>query len=251
VSATGSRTSTGAVGRRAWRGVVVLVTALAALGSVAGAAGAVPAAEADKPPAKILADAKKATNNAKAVRIKGTVHSDGRDVHLDVISGHGRGGGTIGVDGATFHVVVDPPAIYLKAGASTWKQLTGSDAAVQLLANRWLKTTTSNADYSSFAKLVDVKQLTDSIGTTATITKRRTTRYHDTSAIPLVNTSSHGVLYVAAKGTPYILGIRDEQGNSELRFVDYGSATAPKVPKHPVDLSELEPTSTTQGPQSS
>lgn len=228
---------------------VALVAVCAALASATAAAGAVRAGEADKKPATIFADAKKATDNAKTVRLKGTVHTGGQDVRLDIVSGRQRGGGTIGVDGATFHVVVDPPDLYLKASASTWKQFTGSDAAVALLADRWLKTTTSDANYASIAKLVDVRQLTDSLDTGGTITKRRTTKYHGTSAIPLVKSSGNGVLYVAANGKPYILGLRGDQGSGELRFLDYGSATPPKVPKHAVDLSKLEPTSTTGSTQ--
>lgn len=236
--------------RRALRGVVALMAVCAALASASATAGAVPAAEADKKPATIFADAKKATDNAKTVRLEGTVHSGGQDLALDIVSGRQRGGGTIRIDGATFHVVLDPPDLYLKAGASTWKQFTGSAAAAQLVADRWFKTTTSNADFASIGNLADVRQLTDSLDNGGTITKRRTTKYHGTSAIPLVNSSGNGVLYVAAKGKPYIVGIRRDQGSGEVRFLDYGSASVPKVPKHAVDLSKLAPTSTTQSPQS-
>lgn len=232
------------------RVVVVLFAACAALAAVAVPAAAASGNEAAKDASDILADARAATAGARTVRIAGEIHTDGRDITLDIVSGHGTGGGTIAVDGATFDIVVRPPDVYMKGGARTWRKLTGSKVAAQLFADRWLKTASTNPDFESFAKLVDVEKLTAALEGSGPIDKGRTTTYKGVAAIPLVDGDGSGVLYVAARGKPYIVGIVDKKGRGALRFTDYGTAKVPKVPKRSVDLSQLTPTTTSAPAQS-
>jgi hypothetical protein len=195
--------------------------------------------EAAKDAAAILADAKVATGGAQTLRISGTVKEDGKTMSLDLVSGHGSGGGTIRRDGSTIRIVVHPPNVYLKADAASWTKLAGTPAAGQLLAGKWLQTTTDDSDFGSFAKLLDASALADGITSTGAVTKGKTTTYRGKKAIPLVDGDENGTLYVAATGAPYILGVvgsGSKQG-SEIRFTQYDTAKIPAEPSNSISVS--------------
>jgi hypothetical protein len=198
--------------------------------------------EATKSPTTILADAKAATGATTTVRISGTVTSSGKQTSLNIVSAQGSGGGTITTGGATFNIVVVPPNVYLKAEKASWTKLAGSAATGQLLANKWLQTTTADQDFGSFAKLLDAGKLTQQITATGTVTKGGVSTFHGKQAVPLK--SKKGTLYVAATGTPYILGIvgNGAKDGGQLLFTQYGSATVPSAPTDAISLSQLEQT---------
>jgi hypothetical protein len=197
--------------------------------------------EATKPANQVLSDAEQASAAASSARIGGNRTSSGTQIQRQVVDGHNRGGGTIGVDGATFQIVLDGQEVYLKADAATWTKSINASAA-QLLANRWLKTTTSDQNFSSFAKLLDISQLFTNFKASGTITKEAATKVNGISVVPLKdNGHSGGTLDVASTGVPYIISISGGgQNQGILHFDEYGSASVPAVPAGAIDLNSLE-----------
>jgi hypothetical protein len=224
---------------------VIAVVGVALAVAPAGAMGkSSSGGEAAKSPRAILADAKAATSRPSSVAISGTVTTGGQQISLNIVSAHGAGGGTISLGDEKFNIVVARPNLYLKADAATWNKAGGTSGVGQLLADKWIRTTTSNQDFENLAVLVDVSELTHQISSTGTITKGAVTTFRGKRAIPLRNTSSSGdgggTLYVAATGSPYILAIVGPSGKGQLLFGQYGSAKVPKAPKQSVDLSQLQ-----------
>ncbi len=201
--------------------------------------------EASKDPTTILADAKAATAASETVRISGSVVEGGKRTSMNLVSSQGRGGGTVTTRGATIQIVVVPPNVYLKADKASWTKLAGTAAAGQLLAGKWLQTTTADPDFASFAALLDASTLTQSLTATGTVAKGAVTNFHGKKAVPLKDGTKNGTLYVAASGTPYILGIvgTGAKKNNQVLFTEYGSAKVPSAPTNAINLSQLEQTS--------
>jgi len=197
--------------------------------------------EASKPPNQILSDAEQATAAASSVRVSGNITTNGTHIQLEVVDGQNRGGGTVGVNGLIFQTVLDGQEVYLKANAATWTKVANASVA-QLLANRWIKTTTSNQNFSAFAKLLDISQLATNLKASGTITKEATTKVDGISVVPLKDSGpNQGTLDVAATGTPYVVSVSSGgQNQGILHFDDYGSATVPAAPSGAIDLNSLE-----------
>jgi hypothetical protein len=199
--------------------------------------------EATKSPTTILADAKAATGATTAVRISGTVTSGGKPTSLNIVSAQGAGGGTITSGGATINIVVAPPNVYLEADKKSWTKLAKSAVAGQLFAGKWLQTTTADPNFGSFAQLLDAGTLTQQITATGTVTKGGVTTFHGKQAVPLKG--KKGTLYVAATGSPHILGIvgSGAKDGGQLLFTQYGSAKVPSAPSNAISLSQLQQSS--------
>ena len=217
----------------------------AAVASPASAAGS--HGEASKSANAILADAKAATKKARSVHVVGTINNSGTTTSINMVVGHGQGGGTLTDGGANFDIVVHQGKVYLKAGKATWTKLANASAAT-LLANRWLQTTTSNPDFAQLVQVVDIAKLTNTLSPGGKLVKEGNATFHGQPAIGLLDTSKGGTLYVAARGVPYILGIagaKAKQGG--VQFNQYNSAKVPPAPKGAIDLNQLESGSGTSG----
>jgi hypothetical protein len=221
-------------------GCLLAVMSVMSVGAPAGAATGRAAGngEAAKDAATIFADATSATAATPSLAMKGTVSNGTNRVTLNVVSAHGSGGGKMFVNGAAFEIVVVPPNLYLRADAATWTKLAGTEAAGQLLAGKWLQTTTADEKFGSFTKLLDTSTMTQS---TTTVTKGPVTTFKKHPAIPLHQADGNGTLYVAATGTPYILGI-DGSGDSQgqIVFSQFGTAKAPAAPRSSISIDQLQ-----------
>jgi len=230
--------------------VTVATLSLAVLVGTSPAGAAAGNGEAAKPAATILSDAVAATSSADTARISGTIVQGSSRIVLDIVSDHGSGGGSLTQNGAKLDLVVTPPSIYLKGSAASWKKITGSAAAAKLFAGKWLQTTTSNSDFGSFGQLFDIATVADQLAKPqGTVVKGATTKYHGQTAIQLFSKSatSPGTLYVAATGTPYVLGIvgTGKKNRGELRFSQYDTAKLPAAPTGAIDLDQLEQSGST------
>jgi hypothetical protein len=193
----------------------------------------------------ILADAQQASGAASSVHVSGTGISSGTPLSIDaVLAPGGHGGGQITDNGATLDIVLDGQVVYIKATAANWSKLSPGipAAAADLLGDKWLKTTTSNKDFSDLASGLDISQFMSNLQPTGTVTKEPITTFDGVSVIPLKDNSDGGLLYVASQGTPYIIastgGTSSDHG--VMHFSQYNSATVPSPPSGAVDLNALE-----------
>lgn len=222
-------------------GVALLTSCGSSHGSGATNSGSTATGEASKPAAQIVTDAQDATGATSSVHIAGKVNSGGSVVQLDVVADHGRGGGTIVEGGMTFQTVLDGKTVYLRADAATWTKAANASVA-GLLAEKWLKTTTDNQDFSEFGSLLDISQLVSQFSAHGTLTKGSVTTYDGVSVVPVTDHETDGgTVYVANTGSPYIVALVGTGNNGgSLHFNQYGTATVPAVPAGAIDLNALE-----------
>jgi hypothetical protein len=196
--------------------------------------------ETAKAPSEIVADAGQAMAQLSSVRLAGSITTGAKQISLNIVSSHGAGGGTMGLNGAKFTIVVTPPDVYMRADAASWTKLAHSQVAGQLFAGKWLHTTTADKDFGGFSNLFDLSTFTTS-SSDGPITKGAVQSYHGTKALPLENTSKGSVVYIAATGKPYVLGIAGTGKNrGEVVFSQFGTAKVPAAPTTSIDLSQLE-----------
>lgn len=190
---------------------------------------------------QILRDAQTATDNASTMRVAGSVKDNGTVTTLDIVAGHGRGGGTVGQSGATFDVVVGTSKIFVKADNATWLMLSGGDSvASELLADRWISTSLSNRDFADVTALFDISKFTQLMNPVGQLSVGKVTTRNGVSVIPL-NDSAGGTLYVAAKGPPYMIAVVGGGGESgELTFSEHGTAKVPSEPTEALDIDQLQ-----------
>lgn len=195
---------------------------------------------ASKSPTQIYAAARKATVGASSVRYSGHVDAGGKAVSLDIAAAGKRGGGTVTVQGATLDIVVSGTTLYLKGTAAAWTALGAGAAAGSLVADKWLKTSTTNKDFSGFSSFTNVSNLLSSASPTQKARKGKLTTFDGQSAITLT-APGKGVLLVATTGKPYILEIKGTQpGDSgAVIFSGYDATNPPAIPAHSVDLNSL------------
>ncbi len=200
--------------------------------------------EASESPDQILQDAKAATTSASSVHVHGQIEgSNTGNVTLDIVVSHGAGGGTISEGGSEFQVIVIDNRVYVMADQGTLQRLTGNAAASQLIAGRWLETTTSNADFRDISQLTNLTALVQQISPRGTISKGQVTTVNGESAVPLSDSSGGGSVYVATNGPSYILQVKGGSGSSGSRgtivFDEYNKAVPPVAPANPVNLDQL------------
>lgn len=170
----------------------------------------------------------------------GQITSSGKPTTLDVVDGQGKGGGTITESGANIQLVLDQSNVYLKADEASWTKLLSNASQATLLANKWLETTSSDANFGDLTNLLDISKLPGQVQPQGTLSKGKATTFNGQSAIPLLD-SQGGTLYVANTGTTYILGLKGEGPNSgTITFDQYNSAAIPSAPAGAVSLSQLQ-----------
>lgn len=241
--------------RLPWRVLLALcaVTSFVGITSEIGVASASSKArngEASKDVATIVADAQAATAGASTVRISGSINQAGARTSLNVVAGHGEGGGVLFQQGNRFQLIVHGSDLFLKAPAATWTAFSSGEdpasakIAAQLFGGKWVRMSTTDPEFGGMAKLFEISSFAENAGDLSAVTKGAVTTFHGARAIPLHEDADQSTVYVAATGTPYMLG-RTATGTNpgSIVFSQYGSAKVPPAPAHSVDLSALQQSS--------
>lgn len=222
--------------------VAAALLAACSSGGGSGATGSSASGEAAKSPAQIVKDAQQATGDATSVHIKGAGTSGGTAVRLDIVAGHGRGGGTISESGATFQTVLEGKTVYLQADAATWTKVSNASVA-GLLAGKWIKTSTDNQDFRDVAGLLDISQFVSNFSQpSGTLSKGSVSTVNGVSVVSVTDQGPDGgILYVANSGTPYIVALgATGSDHGTMYFEQYGTAKFPPVPTGAIDLNALQ-----------
>ncbi|MEV0498094.1 hypothetical protein AB0I84_10885 [Streptomyces spectabilis] len=197
--------------------------------------------------AEIAAKAVKATSGARSLRMAGRVAD--RGVGLDALDvtfdAAGRCAGTVGLTRAgSMQLIVSSDTVYRKydegllraAGKNEKESAAYIETAVDLLAGRWSKTSTKSPEGKAYARFCDLNdQLASSRGIGSTARKAGTTTVGGTPALKLIDTDGKDevTLYVATKGTPYLLKVDQVSGGKPekaLTFSDYDKPVKAKPP---------------------
>src|SRR5262249_46333257 len=148
--------------------------------------GIASAKEADKSADQITADAAAALKNATSVSIRGSISSGDGRVTINLACGHGQGGGVMFINGGRVEFVLHAPDVSIKADRDAWVQLIGDDSVADLVGDRWMKRSASDASFASLTGLLDLDQMAQSfLKSDSPITKGTATRFQGKPAISL------------------------------------------------------------------
>lgn len=114
---------------------------------------------ADSPAEDIVAAAKADMGELKAVKVSGTVTSDGQEIKLDIqSSSEGNCTGSIGVDGGTAELLGVDGVTWMKPDEAFWGQFAGGnvDEVLGLVGGKWVEIP---AEGDSFDQFCDVDAL--------------------------------------------------------------------------------------------
>ncbi|MEV6245871.1 hypothetical protein AB0M38_06650 [Streptomyces sp. NPDC051742] len=186
-----------------------------------------------------------ATKSAKSLTVDVDLKTadDPTKAYLSLDS-QGRCAGTLtmGVDRTTELIKADATNVYLRFDeAFLREQVKGEsqevqDATVKELRGRWVKTPTSDPDSEDMLALCDLDGLLSGFEQGASsIAKGKETTIDGQPALALTEPGTGGetsTVYVATKGTPYVLRIVTTGGEEPgaLTFSQYGKPVAAKVP---------------------
>lgn len=189
----------------------LLAAALMAAGCGGGggsAGGGAPNGEALKSGQAVLKDAVTAAKAASSVHVSGRIGALGQGIGLDMTLVKGKGStGSITLGGQKVDLRVIGTDGYMKAGTAFWTQFGGSSGstAAQMLHDKWVKFSTTNARFSQITSFTDATTFFDGLGsTTGTVSNKGATTYKGQNVVEIDN---QGAFYVSNTGTAYPVAV--------------------------------------------
>lgn len=226
--------------------------------AASGSSRPVPAVSGDPAAVKLYQQAVAALGRIDTVHVTGTGSQGGSTYALDLSIAKGKGAtGTVGIDGATIHLVQAADAMYLQMDADTLKVLGGAAGAsvpgsiLTALKDKWLKVPTSVAGggpLADFAELSDLGSLAGDFAPQGPLSIKDRKQINGKAAVGLLGIGSAGstgsggsVLYIEDGGDHLPLQYVPA-GQGEFNFVDYGKPVTVTAPpsSNVVDLSQLQ-----------
>ncbi|MFJ2392017.1 hypothetical protein ACIOTI_04625 [Streptomyces sp. NPDC087843] len=206
------------------------------------------------PAATIQSKSRTAATSAEAVRLAGTVVSNGRTYKLDMRLKADGGTGSVTSQGASFRLLRVGEHLFLKAGAEFWSHQgdkSGSSsadtAAADKLGGKYVKVPTGDPAYKRFISFTDKDVLLDGLLTLHG--SLATDGHHEQSGLRTIRITGDkgagGTLDVSLKGTPYPVLLVRAGGAGTLRLTDWGKgfALAEPAKDETVDYGRQLPTS--------
>lgn len=236
--------SVGAAGAVA---VILLGAGCGAVDSVTGKSTSSPTPSAngiaDKPPAEIVQQAKRAFQDAKFVHVKGNGDEEGVlyavDMQIKGGSGPTGGKGTLTVNHNTAELLRIGKDAYVKGDADFWSATTGNAAAAELLKGKYLKGSTDDPRLKGIVFFTDADFFARTVfKTEGSLTKgeRRTIGGVETIGVETSGKDA-ATLFVATTGQPrplQLVSTGEAAGGGNLDFFDYDKPFDVKPP--PADL---------------
>jgi len=229
---------------------IVLVVSLVA----AGCGGSSPSSaggngsgngEAAKSAQQVFDDARAAADKASSFHMSGQISTGGQTVGLDLRIAKGKGAtGSMTLKGQKIDLVVIGTDGYLKAGAAFFRQFGGSSGAAiaQLVAGKWFKFPTNNAQFGPFTGLANESIFDKMASSHGALKNKGATTYKGQSVVSILDPSqaNGGTLYVAATGTPYPVAItgNDSGGSGAISFGDWNQPVSLTAPSGAIDISK-------------
>ncbi|WP_030929248.1 hypothetical protein [Streptomyces sp. NRRL S-646] len=200
------------------------------------------------PADKIQSRTRAAAESAEAVRLSGTVVTNGRTYTLDMRLKSGGGSGSVTSKGVAFGLLRIGEQLYLKAGAEFWNHADGNKdaSAGGALDGKYVKVPQGDPSYKKFSGFTDKDVLLDGLLTLHGALA--TDGHHEQAGTRTIRITgdkgSGGTLDVSLEGTPYPLRLERAGGAGTLTFSSWGkdfSLTEPKKDET-VDYGKKLPT---------
>ncbi len=110
------------------------------------------------PAGTIVKRAQVALKAAQTMRVKGAMVDEGQSISLDLKYGKTGTAGTMTIGGAGLALLVIGNTVYLKPSEAFWRQqlpASQARAVIERVKGKWLKATTSDPQWGSFAQIAD------------------------------------------------------------------------------------------------
>ncbi|MEU6147072.1 hypothetical protein ABZ848_42825 [Streptomyces sp. NPDC047081] len=205
------------------------------------------------PAATIQSKTRAAADSADAVRLAGTVVTNGRTYKLDMRLKSDGATGSVTSKGIAFGLLRIGEHLYLKAGAEFWDHADGEkdgdkdESAAGKLDGKYVKVPSGDPAYKKFSGFTDMDVLLEGLLTLHG--DLATDGHHEQSGTPTIRITgdkgSGGTLDVSLEGKPYPLRLERAAGAGTLTFSSWNKAFALTEPKagETVDYGKQLPTS--------
>jgi hypothetical protein len=224
-----------------------LLTTLAAVAlsacAIAGCGSSSTNGVESKSPTAIIAEAQKAAEGAKSVKVAGSVSSGGTKLTLDLQIAQGQGAkGTISEGPLSFELVRAGGSVYIKGSAAFYQHFAHNEAAAKLLQGRWLQAPATSGEFATLGGLTDIHQLLSSaLGQHSSFAKGGTSTIDGKTVIAVKDTSSGGVVYVATTGKPYPVQIsKTGSTGGKVTFSEWDAPVTITAPTGAINIEKLK-----------
>ncbi|MEU8343693.1 hypothetical protein AB0C74_18500 [Spirillospora sp. NPDC048832] len=225
---------TAACGPAEETGTTEKATATAKSSTAAGAAtgpAAAPANGVEKlPAAEVLRRARKATNGARSLRIRGQVEDGTDKFTLDFrYEGKSKSTGWFQQGRERVEITRIGKVVYLKGNDAFWKSM-GGKGAMQLFSGKYLKTTSATDGYKDLAAFTyRTTALNETVKSAGPWRTGKTGTVGGTPAVTLGTASTEDEIHVATRGEPYVLALTSGPEN-RIEYIDYGKPVTVQRP---------------------
>jgi predicted small secreted protein len=196
------------------------------------------------PVQQILEKALAALKAAKSVHIKGDIKTGDGLISIDLTLTDTKDGvGTMSMSGQTVQLTKVGTDVYMKADAGFWKQFAGDQGGViaTLLAGKYLKASTTDAQFGSMASFFDFAESLDMQGE-GTVGETKAINGINAVSVKEKSAESPGTLWIATQGEPYPLRLEGPPGEGQIDFTDYNKPVDIKAPPadQVIDVAKLK-----------
>jgi hypothetical protein len=222
--------------------LALVLTAALLAGCGGHGKAAKPNDEASKSANQVFADARAAATSASSARVAGTLVSNGTPFTLDLSMVGGKGAkGSVSVNGLAFDLVKIGDIAYIKGSDAFYRHFAGP-AIAQLIHGRWIKASTANGRFRSFAPLTSVAGLFARIDAShGKLVNDGKKTYRGQEVVVIRDTSDDSKLYVAATGKPYPVAIAggNKKQSGRITFGDWNEHVSLSAPGGAIDISKF------------
>ena len=185
--------------------------------SSGGSAGAPSNGVASKSADQIRTTAIAAAEAAKSVHVFGAINSGAQSVGLDLSIVQGKGAtGTISEGPASFKLIETGGNFYMQPDQAFRLKFAHTKAAADLFKGKWLKGSSSDANFASFGELTSIKTLMGLLDEGESERSPRAPRQRSAGEpVIALNSSKGGTMYVATTGKALPAASEQEQRRSE------------------------------------
>jgi hypothetical protein len=182
-----------------------------------------------------------------SVHVNGFIHQGKTLIKLNlVVNGDGEGGGTFEQGNYPIQLKRVGPLLYFNAPKQFWATH-ATAAQTKLYGGKWIEVSALDERFLSFVQFLDAADLVQvvfqghksplTLAHSATIDGRKMIVIKDTERAG--GKSSTGLMYVSAKGTPFVYRIVDHTPGevSTLNFGSYGRPVSIVVPPAAINLT--------------
>jgi hypothetical protein len=190
----------------------------------------------------VLADAMAAARWACSAHVSGNLVSNGTPVTLDLSMVRGGDAkGSASINGLQFDAVRIGDTVYIHGSDDFYKHFAGA-AIAQLLHGRWIKASSNQPQFRSFAPLTDIGALLAKVTKShGKLVNDGKTTYEGQEVVAIRDKSDNSKLYVAATGKPYPVAlVGGEKGQTgTIAFGDWNEPVPLGAPKNAIDISQF------------